>query len=335
MLDNPTVPPIGKKCDDCKCCLATVKAGDDWICWECDEGKPCKGKIAGARAAASPKPEPAPVYRAVPTLPAVPPLAQRKPAVVDWKVQRRANRISEETRAAIAEADEGTPHRKLAQRFGVSEGSVDLIRRKAKAQRAQAAEPLSSSQVADPPAPLPKPATDVTLYARKGIIQLPAPVADPPSPATIQPEEPMTVSRKPRPRIPEETRKAIIAADPTISHTQLARQYGITDVSVYGIRKQAGIVLSKAAKRINARVPHKRAKAAKPAKNASAKKQPKPSTAIVPQLAAVQPGRVAISPFVIELEGVLDEQRLDTIFGRLAVNQKAVAIKAAIQSLLA
>ncbi|MHB1794622.1 MAG: hypothetical protein ACYCPO_06610 [Acidobacteriaceae bacterium] len=43
-------------------------------------------------------------------------------------------------------------------------------------------------------------------------------------------------------RISGEIRAAIIAADPSASHADLVRKYGISDVSVLGIRRKAGIV---------------------------------------------------------------------------------------------
>jgi transposase-like protein len=51
----------------------------------------------------------------------------------------------------------------------------------------------------------------------------------------------MEGKRQPRPRISEEIRQAILAADPAVKHAELARIHGISDVSVYTIRKQAGI----------------------------------------------------------------------------------------------
>jgi hypothetical protein len=44
-------PPAGTKCVDCGCCLATIYAGGDPVCWECDEGIPCKGKQTSLPAA--------------------------------------------------------------------------------------------------------------------------------------------------------------------------------------------------------------------------------------------------------------------------------------------
>jgi hypothetical protein len=37
-------PPPGTMCVDCKCCAARIYAATDPVCWECDAGKPCKGK---------------------------------------------------------------------------------------------------------------------------------------------------------------------------------------------------------------------------------------------------------------------------------------------------
>jgi hypothetical protein len=32
-----TSPPVGAICADCKAAPAAVQAGNDWVCWECDE----------------------------------------------------------------------------------------------------------------------------------------------------------------------------------------------------------------------------------------------------------------------------------------------------------
>lgn len=32
-----TAPPVGAICADCKAAPAAVQAGNDWVCWSCDE----------------------------------------------------------------------------------------------------------------------------------------------------------------------------------------------------------------------------------------------------------------------------------------------------------
>lgn len=51
-----------------------------------------------------------------------------------------------------------------------------------------------------------------------------------------------------RNRTTEEVRAQIIAADSTISHAALARQFDISDVTVYKIRREAGITVVKTPK---------------------------------------------------------------------------------------
>lgn len=41
---NLEVPPDGTKCVDCGCCIARIYSGGDPICFECDQGIPCKGR---------------------------------------------------------------------------------------------------------------------------------------------------------------------------------------------------------------------------------------------------------------------------------------------------
>ena len=48
-------PPDFTKCADCGCCVAKVYAGNAAICWECDEGKPCKGRADQAAAGHIPR----------------------------------------------------------------------------------------------------------------------------------------------------------------------------------------------------------------------------------------------------------------------------------------
>lgn len=55
-------------------------------------------------------------------------------------------------------------------------------------------------------------------------------------------EAPLSEHVSTRPRISEETKAAVINADPSIPGYKLARQLGISDYSVNKIRRQAGIM---------------------------------------------------------------------------------------------
>ena len=69
-----------------------------------------------------------------------------------------------------------------------------------------------------------------------------------PQPAPSVQEKPMGIASTHHrtTRISDEVRAAIIAADPSVKHAELARKHGISDVSVFTIRKAAGIVRAKA-----------------------------------------------------------------------------------------
>ena len=69
----------------------------------------------------------------------------------------------------------------------------------------------------------------------------------------LQEETTMEKQSKRGVRISEDVRAAILKADPGISHETLARQFNISGVSVGAIRKQAGIVRSKVAKKKSTR----------------------------------------------------------------------------------
>jgi hypothetical protein len=112
-------------------------------------------------------------------------------------------------------------------------------------------------------------------------------------------------------------KQAILAAGFSVSAGELGARHGVSDATVHAIRNKAGLRKSE------------REKPARPAKAAAPKPaHVKSSTA----LAVARPA--APAPLSIALEGVVDEARLDAIFGRLSAGQKAVAIEAAIKSLL-
>lgn len=112
-----TTPPIGMRCTDCGCCFATVKAGDDWLCWECDAGEPCAGNQevpapGSERIAAAPESKEAP---------------RGESMSIKSKIGR-GKRIPVEVRRAIANADPLASHTDLARKYGVSDVSVRSIR---------------------------------------------------------------------------------------------------------------------------------------------------------------------------------------------------------------
>jgi len=176
-------PPAGTRCVDCKCCYAVIYAGNAPLCWECDEGKPCKSKTAAA-----PKPTlPAKPATATPT--ATPfegrPMNTRAP-----KTTR--TRVSEETRQAILREPTSISNMKVGRKYGVSNVTVWNIRKKAglrsevssgdwkRKGKDAAAEPAKTPRAAtrNTPAAQPEPARTSGYMALVGIA---APL-NPPSP---------------------------------------------------------------------------------------------------------------------------------------------------------
>jgi transposase-like protein len=117
-----------------------------------------------------------------------------------------------------------------------------------------------------------------------------------------------------RKRISDQIREAIIAADPSISNCELARQYGISDPSVRKIRKDAGIVLQRAPKIARP----KKAKVKQPAK----------------RTALVHAPVVAKKPFLLTITLEIEERRADALWNTFSGDDKAVAIRAALMSRL-
>lgn len=98
-------PDAGVLCADCGCCLAQLFAGDDPLCWECDAGEPCRAKT---------QPAPAPIQVVKPT-----------------QEKKQMTKISDEVKAKILAADPSVSNLALAKQFGVSDGGVLYIRRRA------------------------------------------------------------------------------------------------------------------------------------------------------------------------------------------------------------
>ncbi len=112
-------PPAFTKCVDCGCCYAELYADNDPICWACDAGEPCKGKLRPQPSVPQPQPSPQPA-----------PSVQEKPMRIK-STHDNATRISDEIRAAIIAADPSVKHAHLARKYGISDVSVFTIRKAA------------------------------------------------------------------------------------------------------------------------------------------------------------------------------------------------------------
>jgi len=107
--------------------------------------------------------------------------------------------------------------------------------------------------------PPPPEAVSSRAFAEATVASLCNPPSANPTPEPLK-ENTMTIvsGRTQGTRISEEIRQSILAESPSVSHADLARKYGITDVSVGAIRRAAGI------KKIKAEKPAKAPKAYKP-----------------------------------------------------------------------
>ncbi len=131
-------PPAGTKCQDCTCCLATIYAGNVPVCWECDEGVPCKGRKS---AQAAPAPE---------VMVSVPKVLQRveRAAAAIESVERKQGlkagsalgrirkpavapdeQVSEALKLKILAADPGISDRQLGLRLGLRYETVRRVRK--------------------------------------------------------------------------------------------------------------------------------------------------------------------------------------------------------------
>lgn len=133
-----------------------------------------------------------------------------------------------------------------------------------------------------------------------------------------QKEETMSVPNKVRgyrPRLSEEVRAAILAADPSISHREVARQLGCSDVSVLNIRKKAGIVLTG------------NSRGRKPRKNTDTSSRPSLGA---PSFADLEKDGNDRTMVTIQL--CFTPEQLNLIWARLTPDIKGVAIAAALES---
>jgi hypothetical protein len=145
------------------------------------------------------------------------------------------------------------------------------------------------------PQPLPEP---------KGVPQreetaTPAPVVEPANQEAI-----MAVKSSHRGRIPDSVKVAIRNAAADVTHAELARQYGISDVSVLKIRRGGS---------------GPKAREKKTATVAIKKPEPLPTTA-----------REVVATPVHTLQLSLIEQQLDLLWAKMPATSKAAAIQAAL-----
>jgi len=120
-------------------------------------------------------------------------------------------------------------------------------------------------------------------------------------------------TRVARTRISGEIREAILAADPSIPHAELARKYGISDVSVYTIRRAGGISVARDGAKPGKKPGVKHAKAA--AANAIVRQAPE-----------------EILDATVSIHLRFTPEQLDSAWSGLSVASKAVAIAAALQA---
>ena len=122
-------------------------------------------------------------------------------------------------------------------------------------------------------------------------------------------------------RISDEVKTAIIAAAPTVSNMDLARQYKISDATVCTLRKKAGIVLVRT---------HKTATSASDAprivKKSNDVKFPAPVSR--PAIETAQAPRSGTDAVTL----TFTPDQLDAIWRNLPVKVKAVAITAALET---
>ena len=139
-----------------------------------------------------------------------------------------------------------------------------------------------------------------------------------PSPTEDKPVEDKPVKAK---RISDEIKTAILAAAPTVSNMDLARQYKISDATVCTLRKKAGIVLVRGK---NAAAPSVKNSSAVKKSNGVKFSAPLSQTAIE-TAQAPRSGTVAVTLN-------FPPHQLDAFWRNLPVEVKAIAITAAIET---
>jgi transposase-like protein len=219
---------------------ATQLVEEDPLC------DPCAGREIKALGVASVQRLPA---HAAPLAPVAPP----KPAAADSRREHKPRkpkqprepkapsrpRIPEHVRQAVIEADPAVSNIALARQFGISDMSVWKIRRDAgiqpSRQRGVKISPEIRSQILEASSS----ASQREIARRFGVGNSSvAGILKPPTQNPSAQEANMSVPSKSArgARLPDEVRAAIRDASPDVSHATLARQYGISDVSVRSIR---------------------------------------------------------------------------------------------------
>jgi len=110
-------------------------------------------------------------------------------------------------------------------------------------------------------------------------------------------------------KISEETRAAILAADPSISHADLARKYGISDVSARKIRMDGGVFAAKRSGSVKPAAPRTK------------------EIVAIPQPAVKPSGMLTVA---IDI----DEQRADAFWRKLSAEDKSIAIRSILMARL-
>ena len=138
--------------------------------------------------------------------------------------------------------------------------------------------------------------------------------------------------------ISEEIREAIRKADPAIKTKQLAQQLGVSDFSVYMIRKAAGIAPTRskfkfAKKAAPSRQPVKPAKASSNPRNKDFPDLPehKLTHRLVP-IADIPEAALSHSPTAVSIHLTFSPDQLDLIWQKFSIESKAIAITAGLQS---
>ena len=146
-------------------------------------------------------------------------------------------------------------------------------------------------------------------------------------PAPSVQEKPMGIAstRNSKSRISGEVKAAILAEAPTVSNTDLARKYGISDPTVCQWRKAAGIVLVK-----GPRSPKAAASAAVKKSSAVNKSNSVKVSAAKSFAAGMSASEQAASTVSITLN--FTPEQLDAIWNMLPVEVKVVAVTAALQA---
>lgn len=110
-------PPTGTICIECRCCPAAIYAGNEPLCWDCDEGRPCKRGTKAAQAAG--------------VEPAASDHVEKQEVSEEGHMPQGSNKTPDHIRDAVIEAGYKLSARELAEKHGISDSTVFAIRREA------------------------------------------------------------------------------------------------------------------------------------------------------------------------------------------------------------